>query len=112
MKLGVTDIRTVGEEELLVTWSDEHRSLFNNRYLRLYCPCAHCVDEWTGKRVVDESKLTQKIGMRNFSKVGLYGIKFEWSDAHSTGIYSYEYLRRLCPCAICQRDSAVQEQAS
>jgi DUF971 family protein len=29
-------------------------------------------------------------------------VRFEWSDGHNTGIYSYEYLRALCPCEACQ----------
>jgi ATP-binding protein involved in chromosome partitioning len=28
--------------------------------------------------------------------VGNYALAFYWSDGHSTGIYSYEHLRKLC----------------
>ena len=34
--------------------------------------------------------------------VGRYAISIQWSDGHDTGIYSYETLRQLCPCEICQ----------
>jgi DUF971 family protein len=33
--------------------------------------------------------------------VGRYAIRFHWSDGHSTGIYTFEQLRELCPCPIC-----------
>ena len=33
--------------------------------------------------------------------VGRYAIRILWSDGHNTGIYSYELLRSLCPCAEC-----------
>jgi DUF971 family protein len=31
-------------------------------------------------------------------------VRFEWSDGHNTGIYSYEYLRAICPCETCQKE--------
>jgi len=34
--------------------------------------------------------------------VGRYALSIEWSDRHDTGIYSYDTLRSLCPCADCQ----------
>jgi len=34
--------------------------------------------------------------------VGNYAIRINWSDGHSAGIYSWEHLRRICPCAECQ----------
>ncbi|MEK7316525.1 MAG: gamma-butyrobetaine hydroxylase-like domain-containing protein, partial [Candidatus Eisenbacteria bacterium] len=33
--------------------------------------------------------------------VGQYALHFDWSDGHTTGIYSYDYLRRICPCDAC-----------
>jgi DUF971 family protein len=33
--------------------------------------------------------------------IGNYAIEFHWQDGHSTGIYTYEYLRTLCPCSEC-----------
>jgi DUF971 family protein len=31
------------------------------------------------------------------SLVGNYAMKIEWSDGHDSGIYSFEYLRSICP---------------
>ena len=33
--------------------------------------------------------------------VGNYALTLLFSDGHSTGIYSFEYLRRECPCKDC-----------
>lgn len=33
--------------------------------------------------------------------VGRYALRFQWSDGHATGIYTFEYLRELCPCPSC-----------
>jgi DUF971 family protein len=33
--------------------------------------------------------------------VGNYALHFDWSDGHTTGIYSFDYLRRICPCPAC-----------
>jgi DUF971 family protein len=34
--------------------------------------------------------------------VGNYALRFRWSDGHDTGIYTFDFLRRLCPCAECE----------
>ena len=34
--------------------------------------------------------------------VGNYAIRINWSDGHSSGIYSYDHFREICPCAECQ----------
>jgi DUF971 family protein len=35
------------------------------------------------------------------SPVGNYAISIAWSDAHSTGIYRFDFLRGICPCIAC-----------
>ena len=35
--------------------------------------------------------------VENVSLVGNYAIQFFWDDGHHTGIYTWEYLRQLCP---------------
>lgn len=106
------DIRDVGQSELLITWEDEHRSLYPYKYLRLKCHCAHCVDEWNGQLLLDPANIPEDIRVVSWSSVGRYGIKFQWSDGHNTGIYSFELLRRLCPCSTCLGiDNAAKRKA-
>jgi DUF971 family protein len=97
------DIRAVGEDELLISWEDGHRSLYKNDYLRLNCPCAGCRDEWSGKRLITLNKIPANISPLATSPVGNYAIRIKWSDRHETGIYGFEFLKSICPCAICQK---------
>ena len=45
---------------------------------------------------------TPKLKMNAAEAVGNYAIRIQWSDGHSTGIYSYEHLRKVCPCPECK----------
>ncbi len=40
--------------------------------------------------------------MRNLEAVGTYGLTIEWEDSHHYGIYTWEFLRKLCPCPVCR----------
>ena len=40
--------------------------------------------------------------MLNVEAVGHYAIQIDWSDGHNTGIYSFDHLRKICPCAECK----------
>ncbi len=43
--------------------------------------------------------------------VGNYAMQIFWDDGHSAGIYAWPYLRRLCPCSICQAERAGSGQS-
>ena len=96
------DVREVGEDEILITWDDGHRSLYSYEYLRLNCPCAACRDEWTGRRRITLDKIQKGIKPSSMAPVGRYALKFNWSDGHDTGIYGFDFLRGICPCDACQ----------
>lgn len=97
------DVRPVGAAELLVTWEDGHRSLYRYDYLRLNCPCAKCVEEWTGQRLITLDQIPEEIHPLKTEPVGSYALRFEWSDGHQTGLYGFEFLRKICPCAECRK---------
>jgi DUF971 family protein len=80
---------------LAVAWSDGHRSLYPLKLLRERCPCAGCVDEWTGKRTVDPAAIPADIRPLEMKPVGRYAVQIGWSDGHSTGIYSWDLLLRI-----------------
>ena len=75
-----------------------HESLYSVRALRLACRCAHCVEEGTGRPLLDETNVPLDVRPVQISPVGRYAIQFTWSDGHDTGIHTFEYLRSLCPC--------------
>ena len=62
------------------------------------CPCAACQGEpdVTGKVLVPKVILTNKsFELRRHQVVGGYAVQFFWADGHNTGIYSFDFLRRL-----------------
>lgn len=65
-------------------------------FLRGQCPCAGCVDEFTGVRTLDVSSIPLTIRPEKVSLVGNYALKIEWNDAHNTGLYTWDYLHKLC----------------
>ncbi len=70
--------------------------------MRGVCPCASCVDEISGERRYGPSQVAAGISMVKTSLVGSYAVQIDWSDGHSTGIYSFGYLREIFPCSECQ----------
>ena len=81
-----------------VTWDDGHGGDYPQEYLRGYCPCALCQGHGGEVRFIDapDAKLAE------ISAVGNYAIQFRWEDGHNTGIYTFDYLRSLCPCPECK----------
>jgi DUF971 family protein len=86
---------------LRVRWNDGHESFYPPARLRLLCTCAHCVDEITGVRRIAPGDIPPGIHPLLAEPVGRYGLRITWSDNHSGGIYTYDYLRSICPCPAC-----------
>ncbi len=99
----VEKIFQAGERALGVRWKDGHESSYEIRDLRLKCPCATCVDEWTGEKRINEKQIPADVHPIQIEGVGRYGIRIRWSDSHATGIYTFEWLRSHCPCGRCSR---------
>ena len=92
------DVRTLG-----IVWDDGHESIYDTTHLRENCACAACVDEWTGEKKNFPGMLPQTITPVFIDSVGQYGLTIKWSDGHATGIYTFDYLRRLCQCTLCKK---------
>lgn len=88
-------------QRLRIRWADGHVSEYEPRYLRLSCRCATCVEEGSGRRILDPRSVPEDVYPLAIRYVGRYALAFEWSDFHSTGIYPYELLRAICPCPQC-----------
>lgn len=93
------EVRRLPESRLVrIEWSDAHVSEYPFAYLRGWCPCAECQGHGGERRFVHgDSDLLRIIA------VGRYALTPVWGDGHETGIYSYAYLRELCPCPQCAR---------
>jgi len=97
-----------GEHEIVITWDESHESRYDARDLRLQCRCATCRDEMTGTPLLDPDSITEDIQPLAISLVGSYAIKINWSDGHTTGIYSYDFLLSLCKCSSCSGQQTVE----
>jgi DUF971 family protein len=86
----------LGEKgELVILWSGCPRVAIPAVQLRDQCPCASCIEEGTGRKILDPSKIPADIRPLQVTGVGHYALKIQWSDGHDTGIYTWETLRRI-----------------
>lgn len=107
-----------------ITWADEHVSHYDFAYLREQCPCAMCNDE-RQKKAASQEKDAQlkaenpgaaaaapfsspllpmfkpKMKANAAHPVGNYALQIDFNDGHATGIFSFDYLRTICPCPEC-----------
>jgi ATP-binding protein involved in chromosome partitioning len=95
----------VGGHRLAIYWSDGQKYIYDARTLRSLCPCAVCVDEFSGERKVTLESIAPDVALEKALPVGRYGINLVWSDKHSTGIYTYRYLRELDAEKVAERPS-------
>lgn len=98
------DIQRIGEE-LAISWLDDHETYLKLEDLRRHCPCAGCQGEPDVLGHIHKGPpLTLTPGsfqMVSIQAVGSYAIQPVWQDGHNSGIYSFDYLRALCPCEEC-----------
>lgn len=87
--------------EVRVVWDEDHEAVFAARELRLRCGCARCVEEMTGRPLLDPASVPAEVLVLSISLVGNYGLQIGFSDGHDTGIYRFADLWDACPCAAC-----------
>ena len=107
-----------------ITWADNHSSHYGFAYLREECPCAMCNDERM-KKAAGQQKDKQllkdnpslvpapvlsspllpmfkaKLTATSAHAVGNYALQIDFNDGHATGIFSFDFLRTICPCQEC-----------
>jgi ATP-binding protein involved in chromosome partitioning len=84
--------------ELGVVWEDGHESYYPGHDLRCACGCAECVEETSGRKLLQDDQVPRDVRIVEMHPVGNYAIGVRWSDGHETGIYPFDRLRALCPC--------------
>jgi DUF971 family protein len=94
-------VKRVSPFQTDMTWNDGHFSSYPSWYLRENCMCAACVEEFTGKRKIGHGNIPSTLERVSVASVGNYALQFGWNDGHDTGIYTFEYLRQICPCPEC-----------
>ena len=100
---------------ITIDWADGHTSRFTCAQLRDACPCASC----TGAHGTEPQKTNYSedstqggsnpfpmfkpaLRMESIEEVGAYAVRIHWNDNHDAGIYSFAYLRTICPCPECE----------
>lgn len=99
------------ESKLIISWSDGHESSYTFSLLRHACPCAECCGGHANMRSEPDEGVfylpeedSPSTHLENIQPAGAYALTFEWEDGHIFGIYTWSYLRKLCPCDDCRGD--------
>lgn len=107
---GITANRQTGE--LSVAWNDGHASVYPFGLLRAACPCAACRGGHENMRSEPDEEvfLVQLPDMpatrlHRIEAVGAYALTIEWEDGHKDGIFTWSFLRALCPCPECRKSA-------
>ena len=101
MRLDLQRVELIGQE-LAIQWKDGEETFLSLETLRRACPCAACGGEPDVLGRVDRPPvryLPESFRLEGFALVGGYALQLRWGDGHSTGIYSFAYLRRLASSA-------------
>ena len=81
--------------EFVITWPGGRVAILPAFTLRDLCPCAGCIEEGTGRKILDPSTIPLDIHADRIDPVGSYAIQVRWSDGHDTGLYTWEQLRKV-----------------
>ena len=96
-----------GAREFAVTWADGHVSRIPHQILRGYCPCAGCQGH-SGEIRFQEGR---NLELRDIGRVGNYALALTWGDGHSSGIYTFTYLRELGDLVEADGEQAVRDRS-
>ncbi len=96
-RLQPTSIQQIGDE-LAIAWSDGAESFLQLEHLRRACPCAACGGEPDVLGNIYRPEVTytpDSFTLRGYQMVGGYALQPTWGDGHGTGLYTFNFLRRL-----------------
>ncbi len=92
------DLQLIGQE-LAIKWDDGTESFISLERLRRACPCAGCKGEvdvlGNLHKGPDKPLLPKSFHLVRLETTGTYALTPHWADGHSSGIFSFEYLRRI-----------------
>jgi DUF971 family protein len=89
-----TEIKLHQKSRVLeIAYSDGRSFRLPYEFLRVYSPSAEVRGHGPGQEVLQTGK--REVEIRNLEPVGSYAVQPAFSDGHSTGIYSWDYLYEL-----------------
>ncbi len=83
---------------LAVVWDDGSETIVDLERLRRGCPCAVCKGEvniLVASAPAPQNYTPASFELRGWQYVGGYAIQPTWGDGHASGIYSFDYLKKL-----------------
>jgi len=86
---------TITPKTINLNWASGKVYTIPHRDLRLACPCAACVDEYTGEKILRPESVPADIHAESVTPLGNYAVVVKWSDGHSSGIYPYKLIDKL-----------------
>ncbi|MEO2019703.1 MAG: DUF971 domain-containing protein [Fuerstiella sp.] len=90
------NIRVLKDAGILeLVWTNDDVSRIPFKAIRQDCRCAACVDEFTGRQILDQNNVPESIHPEDVSLTGNYALKFRWSDSHDSGLFTWDHLRSI-----------------
>ncbi len=96
-----TELKIDDSGSLIIRWSDDLMQTLPIRFLRDNCPCATCLEkklsppEPKSSLPIITAEQAQPLRINSMEPAGNYAYRIEFSDSHSSGVYTLEYLRSL-----------------
>lgn len=91
----ISELTQLNDRALGIVWTDGRRDTYDVVSLRRACPCANCIDEWTGEKRLKPESVSETLRPVRIESVGSYAMQIWFTDGHSTGIYTFPLLRQL-----------------
>jgi DUF971 family protein len=90
------NIRVLRDQRILeLSWDSTDTSRLQFADVRRDCHCAVCVDEISGKRLLDPAAVPDDLGLEDISISGNYALRIRWSDQHDSGLFTWTHLHDL-----------------
>ena len=101
--LQLVKLKKTSESELTLFWNDDTQTKISFKHLRDECPCAECKGETVLFASTEPNKKPPETPglyeLKNIEVIGNYAIQPTWGDGHASGLYSWEYLRKISEAA-------------
>lgn len=91
----VREIKQKDNHTFSILWSDGKDQDFRLSDVQKQCPCASCIDETTGKRLLNPTTVHDHVKALYVRSVGRYALQIQFTSGCSTGIYSFQMLRQM-----------------
>src|SRR5437763_15641804 len=92
----IKSIQQVDDYSFSILWSDEKQGIYRLSELQKQCPCAGCLDEVTGKRLLPVDSVKPDVSAVRIVNVGRYALRIQFTSGCSFGIYGFDFLYNLC----------------